>query len=65
MPGFGDNPNTPEDEGDGMMSEEMIRAIANYEANLPAQATTTDAPAPAEATTTTTTAAGTTTTTEP
>ena len=44
MPGFGDNPNTEEVEGDGMMSEEMIRAIAGYEANLPGEATTSDAP---------------------
>jgi hypothetical protein len=35
MPGFGDNPNTPETEGDGMMTPEMIAAIARYEASLP------------------------------
>lgn len=49
MPGFGDNPNTEDVEGDGMMSEEMLRAIANYEADLPAQPDTTDAPPAAEA----------------
>jgi mono/diheme cytochrome c family protein len=57
MPGFGDNPNTEEVEGDGMMSEEMIRAIAEYEANLPGAETTTNAPAggdEAEASTATT-----------
>ena len=70
MPSFGDDPNTEEVEGDGMMSEEMIRAIADYEANLPAAATTSDAPGGTDAEsgppeTTTTTAAGATTTTEP
>ena len=35
MPGFGDNPNTEEVEGDGMMTPEMIAAIARYEATLP------------------------------
>ncbi len=35
MPGFGDNPNTPDTEGDGMMTPEMIAAIARYEASLP------------------------------
>jgi mono/diheme cytochrome c family protein len=35
MPGFGDNPNTPEIEGDGMLTPEMIAAIARYEASLP------------------------------
>lgn len=61
MPSFGDNPNTEEVEGDGMMSEEMIRAIANYEVDLPAASATTDAPGgtdeasgpPVESTTTT------------
>src|ERR687897_1016433 len=49
MPGFGDNPNTEEVEGDGMMTPEMLEAIARYEAGLPAAATTTNAPAaPAE-----------------
>jgi mono/diheme cytochrome c family protein len=35
MPGFGDNPNTPEIEGDGMMTPEMLASIARYEASLP------------------------------
>ena len=40
MPGFGDNPNTEEElEGDGMLTPEMIAAIARYEANLPAAQT--------------------------
>jgi mono/diheme cytochrome c family protein len=39
MPGFGDNPNTVETEGDGMLTPEMIAAIARYEATLPASAT--------------------------
>jgi mono/diheme cytochrome c family protein len=34
MPGFGDNPNTLLDQTDGMFSEEMLAAIAVYEANL-------------------------------
>ena len=33
MPGFGDNPNT-DTENDGMLTEQMIRAIARYEASL-------------------------------
>lgn len=33
MPGFGDNPNT-EAEGDGMMTDEMLCAIAIYESTL-------------------------------
>jgi hypothetical protein len=72
MPGFGDNPNTEEAEGDGMMTQEMIEAIIAYETSLPAEETTTNAPAGEEqaataGSTTTTTAAsgGTTTTTEP
>jgi mono/diheme cytochrome c family protein len=49
MPGFGDNPNTEEVEGDGMMTPEMLEAIARYEAGLPPAETTTNAPAaPAE-----------------
>jgi mono/diheme cytochrome c family protein len=36
MPGFGDNPNTEELEGDGMLPPEMIAAIARYEDSLPA-----------------------------
>jgi len=46
MPGFGDNPNTEEVEGDGMMTPEMIAAIARYEANLPASSTPNPAGAP-------------------
>ena len=34
MPGFGDNPNTLEDQSDGMFSEDMVDAVAVYEANL-------------------------------
>jgi mono/diheme cytochrome c family protein len=34
MPGFGDNPNTEDDETDGMFTEEMLQAVAVYEANL-------------------------------
>ncbi len=34
MPGFGDNPNTTDDQVDGMFTQEMIEAIAVYEANL-------------------------------
>jgi hypothetical protein len=34
MPGFGDNPNTLDDQVDGMYSEEMLQAVALYEANL-------------------------------
>jgi mono/diheme cytochrome c family protein len=34
MPGFGDNPNTLDDQVDGMYSEEMLEAVAVYEANL-------------------------------
>lgn len=40
MPGFGDNPNTEEVEGDGMMTPEMLQAIARYEASLPPARTT-------------------------
>jgi mono/diheme cytochrome c family protein len=34
MPGFGDNPNTPDVEDDGMFPPEMVKAVATYEANL-------------------------------
>lgn len=34
MPGFGDNPNTPDVEDDGMFPPEMVQAVAEYEANL-------------------------------
>ena len=46
MPGFGDNPNTPDVEGDGMLTPEMIAAIARYEATLPPEETP---PAPEQA----------------
>jgi cytochrome c553 len=46
MPGFGDNPNTEDVEDDGMMTPEMIEAIARYEASLPPAETTTNAPRP-------------------
>ena len=46
MPGFGDNPNTENVEGDGMMTPEMLEAIARYEASLPPAETTTNAPRP-------------------
>jgi mono/diheme cytochrome c family protein len=39
MPGFGDNPNTEEVEGDGMFTPEMIAALARYEASLPSAPT--------------------------
>ena len=39
MPGFGDNPNTEEVVDDGMMTPEMIAAIARYVENLPAAST--------------------------
>jgi mono/diheme cytochrome c family protein len=52
MPGFGDNPNTEEVTGDGMMTPEMLAAIARYEATLPAATTPNpeDAPSVAELT---------------
>ena len=59
MPGFGDDPNTPE-QHDGMFSDGMIRAVALYEASLGGDDTG-GIGAP-EATTTTTTVATTTTT---
>ena len=46
MPGFGDNPNTENVENDGMMTQDMIEAIARYEASLPPAETTTNAPRP-------------------
>jgi mono/diheme cytochrome c family protein len=49
MPGWGDNPNTEdEDQNDGMLTEGMLRAVAEYEASL------SGAPDDAEAGTTTT-----------
>lgn len=50
MPGFGDNPNTEETEGDGMLTPEMLEAIARYEATLPAADATTNQPPPATTT---------------
>ncbi|HEX6167083.1 MAG TPA: cytochrome c [Acidimicrobiales bacterium] len=49
MPGFGDNPNTEEIEGDGMMTPEMLAAIARYEASLPASETPNPPSAPSVA----------------
>jgi mono/diheme cytochrome c family protein len=49
MPGFGDDPNTEEVEGDGMMSPEMLAAIARYEATLPAAQTPNPPSAPSVA----------------
>jgi mono/diheme cytochrome c family protein len=49
MPGFGDNPNTEEVEGDGMMSPEMLASIARYEASLPASETPNPPSAPSVA----------------
>jgi mono/diheme cytochrome c family protein len=34
MPGFGDNPNTTDDQTDGMYTREMLEAVALYESNL-------------------------------
>ncbi len=34
MPGFGDNPNTLLEQNDGMFTEDMLTAVAVYEANL-------------------------------
>jgi cytochrome c553 len=48
MPGFGDDPNTEEVEDDGMLTREMVCAIALYETTLHG------AEAPGEVTTTTT-----------
>ena len=47
MPGFGDNPNTEEVEGDGMMTPEMLEAIATYESRLPPAEAQTNVPPPA------------------
>lgn len=60
MPGFGDDPNTEEVEGDGMLTPQMICALATYVTTLngddpPSPDTTTTTTAP---TTTTTVAAG-------
>ena len=52
MPGYGDNPNTPE-MGDGMFSDGMLRAVALYEASLGGKVVGDGTPDP-EATTSTT-----------
>lgn len=57
MPGFGDDPNTPETADDGMMPREMICAIARYESTLRGDDQPLDAPPPTPSTTTTTTTA--------
>src|SRR3546814_13355731 len=68
MPGFGDNPNTA-DEEDGMFTQDMVKAVACYEATLSGDRVAgCRTPIPAsddEATTTTTTAASDATTTTP
>jgi cytochrome c553 len=46
MPSFGDDPNTEEIAGDGMLTPEMIAAIARYEASLPGAETPYPAQAP-------------------
>lgn len=38
MPGFGDNPNTTDVEGDGMFTDDMVHAVACYEASLGGEA---------------------------
>jgi mono/diheme cytochrome c family protein len=59
MPGFGDNPNTEDLDGDGMFTDEMIRAVACYEASLGGEKVpgcrAAPAEQPADASTTTTT----------
>jgi cytochrome c553 len=62
MPGFGDNPNTPDTPDDGMMPREMVCAIAEYESTLRGDDPPADAPP--STTTTSTTVAPTTTTTQ-
>jgi cytochrome c553 len=44
MPSFGDNPNTEDVENDGMLTQDMVAAIARYEASLPAADATTNTP---------------------
>jgi hypothetical protein len=44
MPGFGDNPNTEDVEKDGMLTQDMLHAIARYESSLPAASTTSNTP---------------------
>ena len=57
MPGFGDDPNTPEAADDGMMPREMICAIARYESTLRGDDPPSDSVPTTVATTTTTTTA--------
>jgi mono/diheme cytochrome c family protein len=57
MPGFGDNPNTPELADDGMMPREMICAIARYESTLRGDDPPADTEPTTDPTTTTTTTA--------
>ena len=49
MPGFGDNPNTEEVDGDGMLPPEYIAAIARYVGSLPPADTPVPATAPSVA----------------
>lgn len=49
MPGFGDNPNTEEIDGDGMMTPELLAAIARYVATLPPSETPNPPSAPSVA----------------
>ena len=49
MPGFGDNPNTLTDQTDGMFSQDMVAAIATYEANLHLDGQDNDLPGGGEA----------------
>lgn len=49
MPSFGDNPNTEEVEGDGMLPPELIESIARYEDSLPGVATPNPPSAPSAA----------------
>lgn len=46
MPGFGDNPNTEDVSDDGMMSQEMLAAIARYAASLTSEGPVPDPNAP-------------------
>lgn len=53
MPGYGDNPNTEDPADDGMFTEEMLYAVARYEASLGEGDVTSDEEAGAGTTTTT------------
>lgn len=55
MPGFGDNPNTENVADDGMLTREMICAIARYESTLHAGESTGEVPTTTTTSTTTTT----------